>query len=62
MKKTTVQPKLITATMKAPTRGRRPIMDKKRPIRVWLTASQIEKLGGEEAIIITLQMFIKSIL
>jgi hypothetical protein len=43
-------------------RGRKPVEDKKRPIRVWLRDSEIQQLGGEEKAVLTILSKLKPIL
>ena len=42
-----------------PLRGRRPVIDKKKPIRIWLTSAEIEERGGENVLKDKIVKFLK---
>jgi len=44
---------------KKQTRGRKPVKDKKKPIRIYVLESKIKKMGGEDKTIKKLYDFIE---
>lgn len=44
---------------KKQTRGRKPVKDKKKPIRIYVLESEIKKMGGESKTIQKLYAFIE---